>query len=266
MSYVLKFNSLISALQLQAIYLCLFIFLSGATSISSKTLLDFNPAKKIKTKIVYNKLWNEWLKKHVTSQGHVRYTKGKKEISKVEKYLKYLLNIEFTNIKGRQNQLAYLINLYNAMVVYGVLKYHPIKSVMKIKGVSFFKLSFYFNNKKITIDDLEKKIIFPKFRQPLVHFALNCASFSCPPLRKIAYTGRKLKSQLIQQTKVYLNNKNFVKIRPSNKTIFIVELFKWYRNDLGDPKVFYKKYASDKRNISGFSVKFIPYDWSLNGS
>ena len=264
---ILISNKINSTVRSQIVYFCfyLFAFLIVSNDVSAKILFDFKPSKKIEARRADNRLWNDWLKKYVTRTGYVHYAKGKKDISKIKSYLKYLLSVDFTKIKRRSGRLAYLINLYNSMVIYGVLKYHPIRSVMEIKEVSFFKLSFYFNNKKTSIDDLEKKIILPGFKEPLVHFALNCASYSCPPLRKKAYTGNRLKSQLIQQTKKYLKNKEFVKIQPSNKTIKVVELFRWYKNDLGDPRSFYKKYASSKKDISKFSVQFILYDWSLNG-
>ena len=256
--------------RLQNIYfylyiLCLFVFFIAPHDIFPRVLFDFRPSKKIEIKTIENSLWNSWLNKYVTQTGYVHYTRGKKDISKIRSYLEYLLSIEFIKIKGGSEQLAYLINLYNAMVVYGVLKYYPVRSVMKVEGVSFFKLSFYFNNKKMSIDDLEKRVILSKFDEPLVHFVLNCASYSCPPLRKTAYAGDRLKLQLVQQTQSYLKNKEFVNVQASNNTIKLVELFRWYQNDLGDPRLFYQKYASSKKDISKFSVRFIPYNWSLNG-
>ena len=156
--------------------------------------------------------------------------------------------------------------LYNTAVVYGVLKKYPLRSVMKIKGVRFFQLSFYLNNKRISIDELEKKIILPIFKEPLVHFVLNCASYSCPPLRNRAYTGKKLKSQLVKQTKLYLKNKEFARFDAKNKTLHIIELFKWYKSDLGDARLFYKRYGPGApKNLNSYKIKFISYNWNLNG-
>ena len=251
--------------QIFSICLCITVFFALPDSISPQTLFEFRPSKKVERKTINNRSWNNWLKKYVTKAGYVYYKNSLKDIPQIDRYLKYLLSSKSSKIRGRSHRLAYLINLYNAMVAYGVLKYYPIKSVMRIKGVNFFKLSFYFNGKKITIDDLEKRIILPKFKEPLAHFALNCASYSCPPLRRTAYTGNRLKSQLIQQTRSYLKNTEFVRIEPANQTMKVIELFRWYKSDLGDPRSFYKKYISHKKDISNFSVEFIPYNWSLNG-
>ena len=250
-------------------FLVLFLFsavlLSAGTSAREVILLDFKKSPLKKLSKVNDARWNAWLARYVKKNGHVNYRAGRKKIGQIQKYIEYLLSVAPASLRGRSSRLAYHLNLYNSLIVYGVLRYYPIKSVRKIKGVSFFDLKFFYKGKKISIDQLEKEIIMPRFKEPLVHFALNCASYSCPPLRNKAYTGRGLKKQLIRQTKAYLKNTNFVRVDHKQKKLQMIELFKWYRSDLGDPKKFYKRYTGSATNVSGFSLEFITYDWSLNG-
>ena len=262
-----KIKSFQKIVLLSCLCLLFFLLLNPPTVFSknNKVIFSFNSSSFKKTTQLNHSLWNSWLRKYVNSKGSVNYKSGKKDISKIEKYLRYLLSIDEKLLKNRNKRLAYHLNLYNAMVVYAVIKYYPLKSVMRIQGVSFFNLSFFYKSKKISIDDLEKKIILPVFKEPLIHFALNCASFSCPVLKNRAYTGNGLKSQLVRQTKIYLKNKAFVRLDQNQKKLYMTELFKWYKKDLGNPKKFYIKYASPKINLDSYNIKFTKYNWSLNG-
>ncbi len=227
-------------------------------------LLDYQPKKYIKTKKPDNSLWSKWLKKNVSAKGVVKYKKGKKKEKLVKKYLKKLLSIDHDRLKNPEERLAFFINLYNAIVVYGVLKNYPINSVNDVRNPSFFNQKFYLKGIKTSIDDLEKKIILKRFKEPLVHFALNCASYSCPPLRNKPYRGKNLKTILTKQTKLYLNNSEFVRIDRDKKEFRVIELFKWYKSDLGYPKKFYTKYSGKYYNLSNFKIVYIKYNWELN--
>ena len=241
------------------------IFCCFISSIFSNSLLDIKFKNYKVVSKIDNNLWNSWLKKNVSATGFVNYQQGSLQKTLVLHYLKYLLQIDGEQIRPKKEQLAYYINLYNALVVYGVLKYYPIKGVFQIKNVSFFKLSFYLKNKKITIDRLEKEVILPKFKNPLVHFALNCASYSCPILLNQAYNRKNISSLLIKNTQIYLQDKRFAKLDTKKKILHLVELFQWYKKDFPNIKKFYKKYANVTLNLNNYSISYIPYRWSLNG-
>ncbi|RME89395.1 MAG: DUF547 domain-containing protein, partial [Candidatus Hydrogenedentota bacterium] len=202
-----------------------FLFVTG--TLYSAWLDPYKPSKILQVKKVDNHLWKKWLRKYVTKTGWVKYSAGKKDISLVKAYTKQLRSINVNGLKNRNEKLAFYINLYNSMTVLGVYQYAHINSVMSRKG--FFKANFYLVKKKISLDVLENKIIRPKFREPLVHFALNCASYSCPPLRNEPYEGYKLYRQLKEQAKKYMSNPKFVKIDDKEKTLYLIELFKWYK-------------------------------------
>ena len=245
--------------------LFLFVFVPHRFGFSWKELVSEThkgPLKK--TFKVNNDPWNQWLRSYVKRNGQVNYKKGKKDIIKIQKYVQYLLSIDSNSLKTKSAQLAYYLNLYNSVVIYGVLRHYPIKSVKKIKNITFFRQRLLHRGKKITINQLESDYILAKFKEPLVHFALNCASYSCPPLKNKAYTGHHLKKQLVKQTKAYLKNKEFIRIKAKKKIFYVIELFKWYKKDLGDPIKFYKKYDNSKVDLSAFEIKYIPYNWSLN--
>ncbi len=246
--------------------LAILLFLFSFASLEARFITRVKPAQTIKVKKVDNSMWNAWLRKYVRSNGWVKYRQGRKEKTVVLEYIKYLLSIKVSSLRGRNEKLAYYINLYNALTVYQVLNNYPMKSVMtKFANNGFFKAKFYLGGRARSLDDLEKKIILPRFRNGLVHFALNCASYSCPPLLRKAYTGRGLSWRLRVQTKKYLNNKRFVKVDKANKTLHLVELFSWYKKDFGDAFKFYNKYSGKKVDFTGYKIQTIKYNWSLNG-
>ncbi len=228
---------------------------------------------KIKYKIIKtvdNTLWNTWLKKYVVGRS-VDYQRGKKDYHLVKSYVDYLLSINYKVLRNREEQLAYLINLYNALIVKVTYKYYPIKSVMKLGkqlvqkyNWSFFDSKFSLLGQKISLNTLEKKIILAKFNQPLIHFAMNCASRSCPELRNSAYEGTSLKRALIVQTQKYLHLKEYMRVDHVAKKIYVISLFKWYAHDLGDPRLFYKQYTKLDIDLSKYQIEYIKYDWSLN--
>lgn len=118
----------------------------------------------------------------------------------------------------------------------------------------------------IRLDHIEHDILRPRFNDPRVHFAINCASKSCPPLLNEPYDGRVIETQLDRQTKRFINNTYFKK-----DILYISRIFKWFESDFGDnPLVFIKTHASGRlKNALNSSknrikIDYLGYDWSLN--
>jgi hypothetical protein len=115
----------------------------------------------------------------------------------------------------------------------------------------------------MSFNALEKDLIRPRFNEPRIHFALNCASRSCPPLRTEPYTAAKLDAQLDEQTRGYVNEERGVKV--SGDSAQLSKIFDWYKEDFGGESgvnAFLAKYRGGK---AGFKkVTYQEYDWSLN--
>ena len=109
-----------------------------------------------------------------------------------------------------------------------------------------------------------------RFGDPRVHFAINCASKSCPPLRSEPYFGMRLDQQLDDSTRLFLNNP--ANYRFEGNEFYVSRIFKWFAEDFNNNAFgFYLKYATGdlKKKLEAksgdFNIKYLPYDWSLNG-
>ena len=230
---------------------------------------DHTPAlaKEGANDIIYSLL----LKKYVTNKG-VNYDGFKKDEKLLDEYLAILNS---TNVKSlsKKSLFAFYINAYNAFTIKLVLtKYPGINSIKEIG--SFFsnpwnKKFILLQGKTISLDHIEHKILRPKFKDPRVHFAINCASKSCPPLRNEPYKGELLENQLDDQAREFINNKKNTFIKKD--TLFISKIFKWFEKDFSNnPILFIRRYAfeelKEKLDSSGKNIKiiYLNYDWTLN--
>ena len=212
--------------------------------------------------------YNTLLKKYVNNTG-VKY-KAWAANSADKKALDTLLQ-EWAKIDAnklsKNDQAAFRINLYNAAMVDVVLDRYPLKSVAKIGAdFSIFKSNIIQTPQgKISLDTLEKKTLLRDFPDARIHFAVNCASVSCPPLRAEAYTGKKLEEQLNAQSKLFANSKHAVQV--SGNTAKYSELFNWYQKDFktSNPATYLNKFRTNKLS-TGLKKSWIKYDWNLNES
>lgn len=205
------------------------------------------------------------LKKYVTSTGTVNYAGLKSEKAKLDAYLTLLSSNAPTDTWSRNQKLAYWINLYNAATIQLILKNYPVKSIMDINGGKAWDLAFVKSGSKtLSLNQIENEIIRPTFKEPRIHFAVNCAAKSCPKLLNEAFTSAKLETQLETATRKFINNRNKNKVSPD--AITISKIFEWYAADFGGSAElvkYFNKYSSLKAN-SDANVTFMEYDWSLN--
>ena len=215
-------------------------------------------------------IWDELLQAHVTDEGIVDYTGFIKEKAKFEKYLNLLSNTPPQRSWKRTEQLAYWINAYNAFTVKLIIDHYPIKSIKDIKrGVPFvntvWDIKFIeIGGHKYDLNKIEHGILRKRFKEPRIHFAVNCASASCPPLLNHAYGGDKIYTQLNQQAKRFLADTSKNKISTSKTQLS--KIFKWFKKDFtkdGSLKDFIAQYAPASFNKNA-KISFLKYDWRLN--
>ena len=204
--------------------------------------------------------YDQLLKKHVSVEGKVDYQSFKKDHTKLKAYINELKSSPIARSVTQQKQLAYWINLYNALTINLILDHYPVKSIMDIDKAWDLPL-VSINGSELTLNDIEHKIIRPKFNDPRVHFAVNCAARSCPKLLNEAYLGTKLEQQLDSQTRWFVNNKSFNQLTSSS--VKVSKIFEWYRDDFGNLVSFLNRY-SDLQIAGKSSVSYLEYDWSLN--
>lgn len=237
--------------------------------------------------------WNDLLKKHVTNtaDGHstqINYAAFKKQRSDLNAYLKTLsaLSQAQFDVMAKDEQLAFLINAYNAWTVELILTKYPDLTSIKDLGSIFsspWKKSFIpLLGETISLDDIEHGLIrgSDRYQDPRIHFAVNCASIGCPALRTEAYTGDKLDTQLEDQTRRFLSDRS--RNRFSKDTMELSSIFKWYRDDFEagwrkaeSLSAFLALYSNalslspetEKQLRSGsIDIDFLDYDWNLNSA
>jgi len=216
----------------------------------------------------WNKTYTGLLAKYVTPQG-VRYAAWHDDAADRAELAIVVAAIAKEKPEGsRDEKLAFYVNAYNANILNQVLENYPIKSVRDIAALYgvFTQQRITVAGEKMSFNHLEKDIIHG-FNEPRIHFALNCASASCPPLRPKAYTGGDLNAEFDQQTTAFLNNDpHGVKTTDDGKKADASKIFDWNAGDFqaaGGVAGFINKYrkpplAPDAR------ISYMSYDWSLN--
>jgi hypothetical protein len=206
--------------------------------------------------------WNALLQKNVSKSGNVNYKGFQKDSKQLQSYLDELASNVPTKSWSKNAVLAYWINAYNAFTVKLILDNYPVKSIKDISnpwGKKFFTLG----TTKYSLEQIEHEIL-RKMSEPRIHFAINCASFSCPNLLNEAYTESQIEKQLASAAKAFVNDKTKNTIT-ANK-VEISEIFNWFSSDFktkGSLIDFLNQYSAVKIN-SKAAVKFKTYNWSLN--
>ncbi len=227
------------------------------------------------------------LERSVTPEGRVRYATLKENPAELKAFVAQLAAISPENRPGlfptRNAQMAYWINAYNALVLDEVTTNYPVGSVRNLKfgfGFLFFKRArFVAGGKLYSLDDIEHNTLRRRYADPRVHFALNCASRSCPPLRRQPFLPEKLEEQLEQATREFIARQENVWMR--GDVLFLSAIFDWYRDD------FVRGAAAGNggkgtSSVVDYVVRYLPpevaarierqrprvefynYDWSLN--
>ncbi|MCU0539904.1 MAG: DUF547 domain-containing protein [Desulfobacterales bacterium] len=247
----------------------------GRTSVWSvlgMAVLLFPAAATAAGNSVDHALFGELLDKYV-HEGVVNYAGFKAEENKLDRYLAVLENTNSDTL-GRKEQFAFYINAYNAWTIKLILTGYPgVKSIKDLGSIfqSPWKREFVrINGKTLTLDEIEHKILRPRFKDPRVHFAVNCASKSCPPLVSEPYRGAVLNAQLDQVTRNFINTPG--NCRLEGDTFWVSSIFKWFSEDFNDDPVgFHQKYSTGDLNQrlqekgGRLNVRYLDYDWSLNG-
>lgn len=224
--------------------------------------------------------WQNILDRYVTTdrEGIARFNYGEvTEESRrtLEMYLDQLQKIDVSGLV-RVQQLAYWINLYNALTVHVVLNHYPVESIRDIdispglfSDGPWGKKLLEIDGQPVSLNDIEHRILRPIWGDPRIHYAVNCASISCPNLQREAFTAENMESQLERAAATYVNHPRGVAFEEGE--LVVSSIYHWFGSDFGgtDQKIIehIKHYAkphlanrlSKIDRISGHR-----YDWTLN--
>jgi hypothetical protein len=196
----------------------------------------------------------------------------------------YLASLDRVNPArlSERERLAYWINVYNAFTIRLVTDKNERESIRNInKSLGFLKLKGPWSDpivraggRKLSLDDVEHRIIRKAFTEPRIHFALVCAALGCPPLRSEAYTGAQLDRQLDDQARTFLLRspaKNRVDVAAG--VVYWSMIFNYYDEDFGGTEASIGRYiarfhppGAERRLLESgqFTAKETEYDWRLN--
>lgn len=239
--------------------------------------------------------WQTSLSRNVSSHGLVNYKQWKAERQDLDQFILSLKKIgltEYESMNGSE-KIALWINTYNAFTVQLILDHYPIRrsglnlypesSIRQIDGV-WEKYKISVAGRTVSLHEIENEILRKEFKEPLIHFAINCASRSCPPLTNKVYMGSTLPEQLEHAAAAFVKSQNFNRIDPPRKKVELSKIFDWYGEDFV-PKYFTKPMARRSRNQAAvvtfvaersnaaekaflqsneFALSYLGYDWTLN--
>ena len=207
-------------------------------------------------------LYGKALKANIRN-GSVNYA-GLKRSKDFKTFMTQLHKFDRSKLRTTNEKKSFYINLYNALTLELVLKNYPLKSLKKISG-NAWKKTVYRNGQKLTLDDIEHKILRP-MGDYRIHFAINCASISCPELRSEPYTAAKLQRQLAAQMKLFLADKSKGVDVGADGTARVSKIFSWFKKDFGGSagvlRIFQKRHSAGTKIKR---LKYKSYNWNLNG-
>jgi hypothetical protein len=240
--------------------------------------LQHDPSSSVQ---VSHSIWQRLLSRYVTTNedgiNRVSYADfddtGKAELSH---YLRMLSQIRPTNL-NREEQLAYWINLYNAQTIQIVLD-HPKKKSIRSMGPLFAfgpwdEPYLTIEDKPVTLNDIEHRILRPIWRDHRLHFVLNCASIGCPNLSLVAYAPDTIEDQLTQAETAFLQHPRAVTINDKDSLV-LSSLFDWYQTDFAENEAQLLSYLAGhradlaellagNRQSDSIDIDYV-YDWDLN--
>lgn len=219
-----------------------------------------------------HELWTELLQAHVSPEGNVDYPGFMADSAKLQQYLDTLsANHPDAETWKENERLAYWINAYNAFTVELILQHYPIASINDIKrwNIPFLNTPWTIKfieigGKQYDLDAIEHKILRKEFEEPRIHFAIVCASVSCPPLRREAYVSDSIDTQLNDQARQFINDPERNELNADNPQLS--SIFNWFKGDFTEGQTlieYINNYAQQPINDDA-DIDYKDYNWGLN--
>lgn len=265
-------------------------YASGTVSYASDTKINITEKEQFDHQ---HKAWTQLLKANVNvlrggQASELDYAAIKKNHTVLKSYLASLSAVKPSQFNGwsKDQRKAFLMNAYNAFTVELILtKYPKLESIRDLGSLFSSPWSKEFVpllGKTVTLDDIEHKMLRKPgaYDDPRVHFAVNCASIGCPPLREEAFVATRLNEQLNEQAKRFLSDRTRNRYNTKDEELKVSKIFDWYGGDfekghLGIKSLeqFFAKYAElltdnkaaqDLIRKQEVDIEFLDYDWGLN--
>jgi hypothetical protein len=249
----------------------------AAMSLQSCSLLGlstvpatFTPAQPLAPADFSHQTFEELVGVHV-KDGLVDYPAVASD-PRLESYLLQLDRLDPTTLPTREHRLAFWINAYNAFAIKGIVDGYSPKTLYG-RYRYFIARDYRIGGEGINLYDLEQRVLIPDFREPRIHFAIVCASRSCPKLQRV-FSPERLDAQLDEAARAFINDPSRNRFDRERKVAELSMIFKWFQRDFkaatGSLLSYVRRYVADPElahdlEKSHYTVTFLEYDWSLNG-
>lgn len=207
-------------------------------------------------------VWNNLVQHYVNDDGNVNYAGLKKDKSQLDEYLNHLSQHPPSQVWTKEDSLAYFINLYNAATVKLIVDHYPVESIKDIPN-RWGKKWIQVGSSTLSLDNIEHQVL-RKMNEPRIHFAINCASYSCPKLLNEAFTPESMEQLLSKVAVEFVNNPK--RNRFENDTAHLSKIFKWYKSDFTEDSSLLE-YINPFLNVPmsvDADIEYLDYNWSLN--
>ncbi len=254
-------------MKIRIIFLIFILNLMGCSSVPK----TFFPQQPIAPSAFTHENFNQPLERHV-KDGVVDYQAISSD-STFSSYLNALKKIAPQQLPTPNHRLAFWINAYNAFAIQGIINgFSP--STITGRYRYFIDQNYIIGDEPINLYDLEREILIPYFQEPRIHFAIVCASQSCPKLQPWAYTPEKIDQQLSTSAKQFINDPSRNHFDQQKKIAYLSQIFDWFpedfKNHSGSLLHYIAQYVNDPNlaedlRQTPYTIKFLEYDWTLNG-
>lgn len=249
------------------IILTLAVLAAGCSTVPT----TFKPAELILPEQFSHKVFDELLDAHVRD-GAVDYPAIQSD-DRLPIYLSQLNRVDPNAFMTRNEQLAFWINAYNAFAIKGILDgYSPMTYWGRYRY--FIGKDYRIGGETINLYDLERQVLIKQFREPLMHFAIVCASMSCPKIQPWAYEPNRLDVQLDRAARAFINDPTRNRFDSTKKVASLSMIFRWFGDDFteaaGSVLTYVARYVNDPELVqdlmqSDYRIEYLEYDWNLNG-
>jgi Protein of unknown function, DUF547 len=209
--------------------------------------------------------YNRLLGKYVTTNGvkYAEWKQNKADVQALQQVIDAIAQEKVSSL-GEKDQLAFYLNAYNAWILHEAIAKYPTKSIKDLLFTFFTSKRIKVAGEQTSFNDLEKQTIRSKFSNPNVHFALNCASRSCPPLNPEAFEGGKLDQQFKKLSTAFVNSEQGVNYQADKNTAELSKIFDWYKGDFKDGALKFINERRAKPLRKDVKISYQDYNWSLN--
>lgn len=275
-------KEIVAVLVIVLVIVAVMIVNSGNVSAASKIYVGQKVSTKSQVSIdqIDHSSWNTLLKKYVDDNGYVNYKAWHASSADQKVLTAYLNQLSKANPSlpaSKNAKLAFWINAYNAVTVYGILREYPTSSIRnhtaKVLGYNIWKdLQLVVGGQAFSLEGIEHQIL-RKMNEPRIHFAIVCASIGCPRLLNQAYTASQVQKQLDINAKDFFSRSQNFRFDQQNKRFYLSSILSWFGADFGANQAAQLKtiapWLPDQaaRNAAmqnSVSVSYLDYNWKLN--